>query len=170
MTTQINGDTGVSAVQDGSVQQSDLAANVVGNGPVFVGANPGSGSITNNTPTKLNLTPNVDTNAYWNAPNNRYVPQVAGYYSVSGKATGQSSTAALQLAEVSIYKNGAPYSTGSYIFGAALANVSDSRSEVSTIVQMNGTTDYIELFGRVVGAGALSVARFEMSIDLVRAA
>lgn len=137
--------------------------------PVFIGNNTGSGSITNNVPSKLGIIPIVDTGSYWNAANSRYIPQIAGFYRVTVKCIGVSSTSQVQLAAASVYKNGAFYSEGSFLFGAALAGVSDARSECNTIVQLNGTTDYVEAWARVVGAGSLSVNSFEMTIDLVRA-
>ena len=136
---------------------------------VFSGYNAGPGSIPNNTLAKLYVTPQIDTAGWWNAGNTRYIPQVAGYYEVTVTVTGTSSTAALQLATAAILKNGAPVGDGTFVYGSALANVSDSRSMISYIVAMNGTTDFIEPAARVVGNGALTVSNFGMQIKQVRA-
>jgi len=139
------------------------------NTPVFSGYNAGPGSIPNNTLTKLHVSSQIDTAGWWNAGNTRYIPQVAGYYEVTVTVTGTSSMAALQLAAAAILKNGAPVGEGTFVYGNALANVSDSRSMISYIVAMNGTTDFIEPAARVVGNGALSVLNFFMQIKQVRA-
>ena len=87
--------------------------------------------------TKVQLqTEEYDTaNAFDSTTNYRFTPLVAGYYHINGRtafASGQSSHVC------SIYKNGTSHKRGS--MGTLIA------SSVSTLVFMNGTTDYLELY------------------------
>jgi hypothetical protein len=110
---------------------------VMVNGPAF-SASLGSGqNISNATFNKITCnTEEFDTNnAYDNATNYRFTPQVAGYYQVSGEVQyGALITNNL----VVIYKNGVEHRRGTQT-GAFGVNV-------SALVYLNGTTDYIELF------------------------
>jgi len=115
---------------------------VSGNMPAFSAYNSASQSIATATYTKIQFnTEEFDTNSnYDNATNYRFTPTVAGYYQVNllvGNASGTASTATYTLA--AIYKNGS-------IFKSSLtqAGLSGPASSVSTIIQMNGTTDYLE--------------------------
>lgn len=82
--------------------------------------------------------------AYDNATNYRFTPQVAGYYQVNGQLCPSGVPVTRGIA--AIYKNGSIHKIGSDF-------VSDSntvgRSTVSALVYLNGTTDYVELFGFV---------------------
>ncbi len=116
-----------------------------------------SQGVATSTTTKLTFnTIAYDTNNNWSAANNRYVPTVAGKYIVAlavmcdGLAGGSLACAA------SIYKNG------------ALVNYTIERTSnyqispiVTAIIDMNGTTDYLEAYGyseaptaTIDGAGA----------------
>lgn len=103
-------------------------------------------SVTTATWTKVQCqTEDFDTaSAYDNATNFRFTPQVAGYYQVTGQVcpAGVPVTRGISA----IYKNGSQHKIGSDY-------VSDSntvgRSAVSALVYLNGTTDYVELFGFV---------------------
>jgi hypothetical protein len=69
---------------------------------------------------------------------NRFTPQVAGYYQFNA-AVGLATTATSLLA--SIYKNGSEYKRGTLSGTNALQAVN-----VSALVYLNGSTDYVELF------------------------
>lgn len=97
--------------------------------------------ISNNTFTKVTFDTELwDTDSdYDNATNYRYTPSVAGKYqvSVTAKPTG-SSVSNIWLA---IYKNGSHYT------GQNLTLSSDSMiPNVSILVDMNGSTDYLEAY------------------------
>lgn len=134
MSVTINGDTGVSKVQDGVIVQADLASGVAGNGPAFSASMVGTFSISAATVTKATLnTEQFDTaSCFDNTTNYRFTPNVAGYYQLNatyGQVLSGTSYAA-------IYKN------GSLLFqGGASGNPT-----VSGLVYMNGTTDYVELY------------------------
>lgn len=150
MTTVISGDTGVSQVQAGSINQDDLAANVVGKGALFAASGVGSVPLSSNVYGKItNLTNEVyDTNNWYSG--SRFTPQVAGWYQISGSLEGTAS-AGFALAEAHIFKNGAifgPIGTLTYI----ATGYNSAISSVSCLVYLNGSTDYVELYGRVVGS------------------
>lgn len=113
------------------------------NAPAFSAFRSGSNqSVTSGTWTKVQCqTEEFDTaSAYDNATNFRFTPQVAGYYQVNAQLTptGTSLTRIL----CAIYKNGAIFKTGGDL-------VVDARLVLSTLIYLNGSTDYIELFGLV---------------------
>jgi hypothetical protein len=69
---------------------------------------------------------------------NRFTPQVAGYYQFNA-AVGLTTTTTSLLA--TIYKNGSEYKRG------ALGGISSLQSaNVSALIYLNGSTDYVELF------------------------
>lgn len=138
--------------------------------PVFIGANPGSGPISSNSITKVNVVSQADTAGWWNAGTTRYTPQVAGYYRCTTRIVGADSGNTLQLAEAHVLKNGSTAAQGSYSYIPTGSTVNAARSEVSAIVQVNGTTDYLEPGARVVGPGTLSVSDFYFDVQFVRAA
>ena len=78
-----------------------------------------------------------DTNSNYNTTTERYTPTVAGYYQFSA-SVGRNTDINLFL--VSFYKNGAEDSRGS--FGGDYT----SAVTVSSLIYMNGTTDYIEVY------------------------
>jgi hypothetical protein len=67
----------------------------------------------------------------------KFQPAVAGYYQINGAVA---SAGAHVAAFAMIYKNGAAYKRGTN-------NDSAGNATVSTIVHLNGTTDYVELYG-----------------------
>lgn len=76
--------------------------------------------------------------------NYQHTPTIAGYYQYSW--TVQGNGAVITALGSSLYKNGAIYKPGTY---APTTTVMISSG--SALVYMNGTTDYVELFGYVVG-------------------
>jgi len=149
MTVIIDGTTGVSAVQAGVVEQGDLAANVVGNGPAFSAYQSSAQTLSSATWTKLQFqTEEFDTgSAFDNATNYRFTPTVAGYYQVSG---GLAIAAANTGIRVAVYKNGTVLKYLSYEYSAAAG-----AAYGSALVYLNGSSDYIELYGRVAVGQAL---------------
>lgn len=96
--------------------------------------------------TKITLgTEGFDTNN--NFASNRFTPTVAGYYQINGTMYATDSVA-ITTAEVSIYKNGAEYRRGAGVFASAGTNNVLSTSDV---IFLNGSTDYVELFGLISG-------------------
>lgn len=108
-------------------------------GPAFRAYMSSNALFTSTTTTKVTLDTEVFDTANCFASSS-FTPNVAGYYLINGKirVTGTGCTAS-----VSIYKNGAQNITGTYISptGSVVFSV------VSTVVYLNGSTDYIELYG-----------------------
>lgn len=91
--------------------------------------------------------------AYDNVINFRFTPQVAGLYQVTG--TIYCSGAGLTNLAAQIYKNGAGYKNGNNVVQTAST---DGAIQVSALISMNGSTDYVELFGLFVGTNPVAVA------------
>ena len=120
---------------------------VSGNMPAFsVYRGSSDQSITASTNTKVQLnTKEFDTaSAFDSTTNYRFTPLVAGYYQISGQveATGTSVTRSFCV----IYKNGSIYKIGN-----DGVQTSAYKSVVTALVYLNGSTDYIELYGWING-------------------
>lgn len=115
----------------------------VGGTPVFSAYLSANQSIANNTITKVTIdTKEFDTATCFNTSTNRFTPNVAGYYqiNVGGTISGSAATAAIVMY---IYKNGSAYKLNYSTYN----NQSGSGGAVvSTVVYMNGTTDYLEFY------------------------
>jgi len=120
---------------------------VSGNQPAFSAYQSVAQTLSSSTNTKIQFqTEEFDTaNAFDNTTNYRFTPQVAGYYQASGSLRANTSFNTMQ---VFLYKNGIIYKTGSYV------QTNMGQSTVSCLVYLNGTTDFIELYG-IFGTGQL---------------
>ena len=139
-TTTISG-TATTAVTIDNTQVATFANTLKApnlQGPAFSAYQSAAQTLTLNTQTKVQLqTKEFDTaNAFDNATNYRFTPTVAGYYQVDGCI----GTGNLTLIISYVYKNGTEYKRGSSIN-------SGYQSNVSCLVFLNGTTDYVELYG-----------------------
>ena len=115
-------------------------------GPAFSATPATPQSITSGAYTKVNLGTEVfDTNS--NFESSRFTPTVAGYYQLNGSVYPISTNSASYIWCL-IYKNGSQYSWGS---SAGAASSQDGVSVASTLIYLNGSTDYVELFTLTVG-------------------
>jgi hypothetical protein len=138
-----------------------LTGTMVVAGPAF-GASDAATTATSGVATLIVFDTEIfDTDSAFNG--SRFQPLVAGYYQVNG-AVSNSGNAVAGSMSVLIYKNGANYGNAITYYGAAFA----VRPNVSTIVYLNGSTDYIELFGTNNGNANFSAAFF--SACLIRGA
>ena len=152
----INGDTGIDKVQSGAVEDGDLNLSVK---PMFSAYQSVAQSLTASTWTKLNFqSEEFDlTNAY-DTTTMRFTPQKSGYYQVSCSMYVPGTPGFIQTG---VYKNGSAYK-----YGTTTNTVSTlTTTTQSCIVYLNGTTDYIEIFGEInasisIGAG-ISVTYFQ---------
>ena len=104
-------------------------------------------NVTDNAQTKVTCGTEVfDTdNAYDNSTNYRFTPQTAGKYYVYGGVGSITDVSQLKESRAMIWKNGSRYRT----------STSDPRNNygyhynnyVAAIVDMNGSSDYVELYG-----------------------
>jgi hypothetical protein len=151
------GAVGTTQLAAGAVAQVDLAANVAGNGPAFSAFLGSNQTVSFLTFTKIQCgTEEFDTNSnYDNATNYRFTPTIAGYYQVNAALVG-GGTINAQEVRVYVYKNGVAFKQGARIITGGTGSLA---STVSVLVYCNGTTDYLEAFGYINGAGtALFIA------------
>jgi hypothetical protein len=124
-------------------------AMVSGNMPAFSAYRSTSQqSVTSSTWTKVQLQAEVfDTaNAYDSTTNYRFTPQVAGYYQITGSLyfTSTATTRAISA----LYKNGSEYIIGNYL---PSFNNTQGVALVNALIYLNGSTDYVELWGFIQG-------------------
>ena len=111
---------------------------VSGNMPAFSAYQSTLQSVTGNAYTKVQLqTEEFDTaNAFDSTTNYRFTPQIAGYYQIQGGCYIN------QFVLTGIYKNGSEYKRGVQ----SSTNGALTLGTVSSIVYLNGSTDYVELW------------------------
>jgi len=124
---------------------------VSGNMPAFSAYLAADQTVTSTVVTKVAYDTEVfDTNN--NFASNRFTPTVAGYYQVNATIAGATS-ATLTTVIGYIYKNGV-----SYRFGVLLGATGNTRTGISDLIYMNGSTDYLEIYARLDGTGTLTFA------------
>ncbi len=136
-------------------------------GPAFSAKNGSNQSISSGVWTKLQAdTEHFDTDSDFDATTNyRFTPQVEGYYQVNGLIGCSASS--MTLAICSIYKNGSEERAGGDIRSLAAGTL---RVTASAVIYMNGSTDYLEMYGRIDGTSPVIPAGSHFSAALVRKA
>jgi hypothetical protein len=144
MTVTINASTssGVVITPDYSgniqLQYNGVAA------PAFSAYNSSTQTLSSATYTKIQFqTEEFDTaNCFDNSTNYRFTPNVAGYYQIGGGISSASSATGII---VNLYKNG---SSHRLLYFNGFGDFSRSNGGFgSALVYMNGSTDYVELYG-----------------------
>jgi len=108
-------------------------------GPAFSAYTSGTGATIGTGATKVTFdAKEFDTNN--NFASSRFTPTVAGYYQINAQIQPNASYAGGWIA---IYKNGSLYKYGTYVNTA----VTMGGFTVSSIVNFNGSTDYVEIYG-----------------------
>ena len=117
---------------------------VSGNMPAFSAYASASQTLANTVFTKIQL--NVEefdtANAFDSTTNYRFTPLVAGYYQINGLVSVGGTTGINYIA--SIYKNGSEYKRGNQL-GPNPAGTNGVC--VCSLLYLNGSTDYVELYG-----------------------
>jgi hypothetical protein len=128
---------------------------VSGNMPAFSAYNNTTQSLSSSAYTKLainTLDATFPNTGYDNNTNYRFTPTVAGYYQVNGAmAMGTASN----NCQVTIYKNGSIIKGGNE---SGSASASAYAVSVNALVYLNGSTDYIELYGYQGSGGSLNTS------------
>jgi len=130
------------------------AAPSASSGPAFRAfRNTTTQTITGSTWTKVQLNGETyDTASCFDSTTNfRFTPNVAGYYSLQAALAAEAQTTSTVYAQSAIYKNGAEAALGTRL--PAFAD--DTQGVVHDIIYLNGTTDYVELYGFVL-AGSVN--------------
>jgi hypothetical protein len=145
----ISGDTMTGPLALPALNSLKLNGVPVLSGPCVYAVKQGVQPVSYNTYTKATLEYiGVDTNGCF--VNGRFTPNVPGYYLVIGTLGGGGSVNTY-LTEAMIVKNGQTSNSGSFVYDPNA--YATSVSNVQAVVSCNGTTDYIELHGRVAGTG-----------------
>ena len=145
MTTQIKGNA--TSTFGGNI---DVIGNVVTDAPIFnVKLTSGNQSITPATWTKVNFNSvNLDNKSWFDSTTNyRYAAQTAGWYLFTYEVYHSTSGSA-SLVTCALRKNGTEVGRGIYCAPAlnqyAVVNGTN-------MIYMNGTTDYVEVYGYIDG-------------------
>jgi len=124
------------------------------NGPAFSAYQGTSQTLTSTVYTKIALnTERFDTNNNFDSTTNyRFTPTIAGYYQIN-YAVYAITTSTMTNFVGALYKNGSVYEYG------PINTLNSGQAYVSsTLVYMNGSTDYLELYISVTGTGTLTAA------------
>ena len=112
---------------------------VSGNQPAFSAFVNASTTLSNATSTKILFqVEEFDTNN--NFASSRFTPTVAGYYQIN--ALSSWSPGASSSNWIAIWKNGSEYQRGTRILDVSYLSL-----PVNSIVFLNGSTDYVEIYG-----------------------
>ena len=128
-----------------------LVSKAYGAAPAFAVYRGGNQAVSNATNTQVFLqAEEFDTDAaYDNVTNYRFQPGAPGYYWIDGQIVGYASGGSLTLVLATIRKN---LTTMRSAYQSVNFNATSSSVNVSALVQLNGTTDYVTLWGQVAGA------------------
>jgi hypothetical protein len=114
-----------------------LTSQIPISGPAFSTYQISNQTISSATFTKVTFDGETfDTNS--NFASSRFTPTVAGYYQINSCVAPASST---NYTIIKIYKNGSAFNNGGA--GAGLTN---SPANIASLVYLNGTTDYVEIY------------------------
>lgn len=91
-----------------------------------------------------------DNKTWWDLANFRYTPQQPGKYKIHSSFLSASNSGVPLSQIIAVYINGSVYKT------STLSITGPSTSDLSKIVQLNGTTDYIEIWGYVLSSDGSS--------------
>ena len=136
-----------------TVQQNGVTLGVFGNQPAFAAyQSTQQTGVTNTTWTKVTLTTELfDTNN--NYASSRFTPTVAGYYQINGSVCMVSVTTTHSIIS-GLYRNGSLYWQGQP--SLASANFYP-QSLISSLIYLNGSTDYVELYAFGNTGGTFSI-------------
>ena len=149
------------------------ASTFAGTGPAFSATITSSQTLSSGVNTKITFnSEEFDTaSCYDPTTNYRFTPNVAGYYQVNIVCNYYSASTNINIAIVSLYKNGSSFKTGTD--NRPTTNLWSNISAVySGVVYLNGSTDYLEAYAYVGGTSpqALDASRCQFSAALVRSA
>ena len=124
---------------------------VSGNMPAFSATQTSAGTTINHDAwTKITFDTKIfDTNN--NFASSRFTPTVAGYYQLNGQTLF--STVSTQNCSIAFYKNGSIFQTGS-----SGATTTSAYLQISGLIYLNGSTDYVELYAYFSGTGSQTTA------------
>jgi hypothetical protein len=120
--------------------------------PAFSAFQAVSQSITSGVYSKVTFdTEEFDTNSSFSTVLSRFQPNVAGYYQVNSQVAFNALTSTTNI--IGLFKNGSEYKRGNRM----QASGNNTYLVLSSLVYMNGSTDYLEIFTFQNSAGAVSL-------------
>ena len=127
------------------------------NKPYFQAKMSANQTPSNNVTTKVNFNTEIlDSNNAYDTSNYRFTPQVAGKYSIYANVFISSNTPSnLYKGVLSIYKNGSRFTISDSYFANSL--VDSSYFSVQGIVDLNGSTDYVEIYANIQTSGGVGM-------------
>ena len=137
----------------GSVNTEQLANDAVTkdkllahNYPAFEAYLGSDQTLSSGVTTKVNINTEVyDTDGYYdNATNYRFTPLVAGKYFVYTGLKIQTASDFISAATVRLYKNGSGYKNTEFL--TQTHTMTTLNLPINSVVEMNGSTDYLEVF------------------------
>lgn len=141
----------VSGTNTATLPAASGTVQVSGNQPAFLAYPSASQTLSNSTATLVNFNTEIfDTNSNFDTSTYRFTPTVAGYYQVNSLVSVTNNSTLGTLAFASIYKNGSEYLRGTQ-FGLTAYNVVGT--SVSSVIYLNGTTDYINIYIYISATG-----------------
>jgi hypothetical protein len=136
------------------VSQTMIATNVAGKGPAFSAYGSALQSIASSSLVKVAYnTILFDTNSNYDTTNYRFLPTIAGYYLITANFISSTAGSNYPLL-ISLYKNGSRFADGSYSIGWAS---NGGQVNMSYILYLNGSTDYVEIYGYQASGSTLSM-------------
>ena len=145
-----NVSVGTAQLIDGAVTSAKLASGAVANTPAFFATLGSVQSVSNYTWTKASIDTEIfDTDSCF--ASNKFTPNVAGKYFFFGQIFADPQTASdFNYGQAAIYKN------GSFVRYSTIDNRNNPGREAtvphSCLMDMNGSSDYVELYGQVYAA------------------
>lgn len=121
--------------------------------PYFRAQRGSNQSLSNSTNTKIQFnTEDFDSNGFFdNATNYRFQPTIAGKYQISAILNYE--TSASGVCHVQIWKNGSLYT----VVVIELNSANNKSASIFDIIDFNGSSDYIEIYGFQNSGGAKNV-------------
>jgi hypothetical protein len=135
--------------------------------PAFSAYLSSSQNITSNTITQAQInTKDFDTGTCYNntgstvtlnglsVPAYSFCPTIAGYYQINAAINATNASTTDFKSTVYIYKNGSSYKLVDVNFTGGTGAFNDVTAFVGAVVYLNGTGDYISIYGIVAGSGS----------------
>ena len=123
-------------------------AMVSGNMPAFAAYPSSAVNLSSSTWTKIAFNAELfDTNSNFNTSTYRFTPTVAGYYQINFFVNTSTSNNNAYWNFSAIYKNGTAYIGQYSVFPSG--DVQGYGSQISQLISMNGSSDYLEFYVNV---------------------
>ena len=153
--------TGALPIANGGTAATTLAAAGLASTPSFFAYLSADQTLSDGVATKIQIDTEIyDTDGcYDNSSNYRFTPTTAGKYLTFGSLNLFCDSSNLKVAMIMFYKNGALlYETHDNFTANYLRGVSQTQT---IILDMNGSSDYVEIYGKIEGNSTPSVIKAE---------